>query len=123
MLKRKERACLNALIIGFSKIGGGCVKRLVSFEKLRAELGGKSDLSEEELRGLLKTLEEEDYIEVVYTDRHGEPFLYLTLKKRGSRYNEELRENKNKLLFKLLLAVLSALVTFVAGRILYAIFS
>lgn len=121
MLKKGERALLNVLLgVFFKKEGSRC---LICFNELYKELSREVKISEEQLKSALKTLEAEDYIDVIYTDRHGEPYLYMALKKRGAGYKAELRDNKNKLLFKLGLAVLSALVTFLAGRILYALFS
>ncbi len=123
MLKRKERSVFEAMLSYVFKSDGTCVKCLLSFDALLSAVNKKIKIENESLRTVLRLLEAEDYIEVIYTDRHGEPFLYLTLKKRGVRYKQELRENKNKLIFRLLLAVVSAIVTFVAGKILYAVFS
>lgn len=121
MLKKFERACLNVLLSEFLKKDGA--RFLICFSKLYDLVNKKQKCSEERLKSALKALDSEDYIDVIYTDRRGEPFLYIALKKRGAGYKSELRENKNKLLFRLGLAVVSALVTFLAGRILYAIFS
>lgn len=121
MLKKQERALLNVLLgVYFKKEGARC---LICFNELYKAVCGQIKISDEQFKAALKALEAEDYIDVIYTDRHGEPYLYIALKKRGAGYKSELRDNKNKLLFKLGLAVLSALVTFLAGRILYALFS
>lgn len=123
MLKKFERDCLAVLLSEFLKKEDS--RFLICFNELYDSVSKKikEKPSEEELKRALKALTAEDYIDVIYTDRRGEPFLYIALKKRGAGYKSELRENKNKLLFRLGLAVVSALVTFLAGRILYAIFS
>ena len=122
MLKKNERIFAGVLFGLFDKNESG-EKLLIGREKLFCSLSKKIKIDEKELKSFLKTLENEDYIEVIYTDRHGEPFLYITLKKRGALYRREQKENRRTLLFRLALAILSAVVTFVFGRILYLIFS
>lgn len=122
MLKKNERAFADVLFGQFYKNEKG-EKLLISREKLLESVSKKKKIDDKEFKSILKTLEDEDYIEVLYTDRHGEPFLYITLKKRGAFYRREQKENRKALLFRLALALASAVVTFVFGRILYLIFS
>ena len=117
MLNKSERACLDLLLKGFNG-----EKRLVSLNEIYRSAGKPAGLDETAFLKALKNFETEDYIEVICTDRHGEPFLYMRRKKRGENYKKERAENAKKVAVRLCLAVLSALVTFLAGRILYAIF-
>lgn len=117
MLNKSERACLDLLLKGFNG-----EKRLVCLNEIYRSAGKPAGLDEAAFLKALKNFETEDYIEVIRTDRHGEPFLYMRRKKRGENYKKERAENAKKVAVRLCLAVLSALVTFLAGRILYAIF-
>ena len=121
MLKKNERVFAGVL---FGRFAGGenGNKLLIGYNSLFSVVSQKLKVDESEIKSILKTLENEDYIEVIYTDRHGEPFLYMRRKKRGENYKKERAENAKKVAVRLCLAVLSALVTFLAGRILYAIF-
>lgn len=122
MLKKNERVFAGVL---FGRFAGGenGNKLLIGYNSLFSVVSQKLKVDESEFKSILKTLENEDYIEVIYTDRHGEPFLYITLKKRGACFKREQKENRRSLLFRLFLAVLSAIVTFVFGRLLYLLFS
>lgn len=118
MLKKCERVCLFKILNGFSGD-----KKLVSFSELYQTAGSAAGLDENAFRSVLSRLEDEEYIEVIRTDRHGEPFLYLRKRKRALEYKNQRKKTAEKLAVRLLFALLSALVTFVAGRILYAVFS
>lgn len=122
MLKKSERVFAHDLFERFSSNENG-TKLLISYNSLFNSVANKIKIDDNAFRAMLKTLENEDYIEVIYTDRHGEPFLYITLKKRGAGFKREQKENRRNLLFRLALAVLSAIVTFVFGRLLYLLFS
>ena len=117
MLSKNERVCLDLLLKGFCG-----EKRLVGVSSLYDAAGKPAGLDETGFLKTLKNLESEDYIEVIRTDRHGEPFLYLRRKKRGENYKKERVEKAKKVAVRFGLAILSALITFFAGRILYAIF-
>ena len=71
----------------------------------------------------LQKLMREDFIQIIYTDRHGEPYLYIVLLSSAKNYLKAQRSVKKQVLFKLTLASASAIITFILGRILYLIFS
>ena len=72
---------------------------------------------------ILKQLEREEFIQVIYTDRHGEPFIYIILLSKTTFYFKEKKARRKEVYFKLLLAVISAIITFILGRVLYALFN
>ena len=71
----------------------------------------------------LQKLEREDFIQIIYTDRHGEPYLYIVLSNSAKNYFKAQRSVKKQVLFKLILASASAIITFIFGRLVYLIFS
>lgn len=90
---------------------------LVSIESLnsRLEINDCTDL--------LNAVAKKGLADVIYTDRHGEPFVYVRLSRKGQTFLAEGKRRRSVLLQKLLLAAVSALVTFLLGKLLYGIFS
>ncbi len=62
----------------------------------------------------------DNYIEVVSTDKRGEAYLVLTLKRKGKAYRRTIhvdrREKRNKVLFKVSLIVFGALIGQIVKR-------
>lgn len=92
-------------------------KYLVSLSKL------KERIDSEDVPAFLAALSTDGFIDVLYTDRHGEPFVYLTLTKKGLERITSRRRKTRELGIKIALAALSAIVTFALGKLLYLLFS
>lgn len=71
----------------------------------------------------LKKLANENYVDVIYTDRHGEPYYCIQILPKAQNYLSEKKALKRDLIFKLAIAIISATVTFLLGKLLYIIFS
>ena len=76
-----------------------------------------------QIRSLLLNLEREGFIDLTFADRKGEQFVYIQLQKKGVDYYNQKKSRTKELLLRIILAVLSALVTFVCGKILYGFFN
>lgn len=92
-------------------------KYLVSTSKLKEKIG------DENVPAFLTALSDEGLIDVLYTDRHGEPFVYVSLTKKGTERVTARRRKTRELGIKIALAALSAIVTFALGKLLYLLFS
>lgn len=95
-------------------------KWLVPAQKFYEKTGMED---EEQIRLALNSLRLGGFIDVLYTDRHGEPFIYLTVTQKANDFLSAKSRRRKELAARLSLAVLSALVTYVAGKILYALFT
>lgn len=93
---------------------GGC---LVSLSALNLRLKTE-DCSE-----VLSSVCKKGLADVIYTDRHGEPFVYITLSKKGHARLSEGKRRRRELTLKLVLAAISAFATFIFGKLLYLFFS
>lgn len=78
---------------------------------------------EQTLKTELVFLCKKGYIELINTERHGEPYFFITVKPKAGDYFKQRKTRKNELIIKIILACLSAVITFVLGKILYALFS
>ncbi len=87
-------------------------------------LSGNSYLSgKQELLNYLKLLSSENYFEIIYTDRHGEPFFCIQPLQKGKSYFSEKKALKRDLIYKFSVAIISGAITFLLGKLLYIIFS
>lgn len=111
MLPKKEFEVLSA---AYRSGTGG--KYLVSTEKLRTAFG----LDDE--RKLLGSLSEKGLVDVIYTDRHGEPYVYIKITNAGAEKVTSKRKKRREIGIKVAFACVSALVTYIFGKLLYLIF-
>lgn len=95
-------------------------KRLFSLTEIIAKFSDFID--ESNVKSLLLDIEREDLIDLIFTDRKGEGFAYILLKSKGNDYFSEKKRRRKEIFMRIALAVLSAVITFVAGRILYKFF-
>ncbi len=72
---------------------------------------------------LLKRLQKAGYIELIFTDKRGAPFVYMVLLKAGADFLRDKKNRKKEVCLKIILAFFSATITFIFGKILYAFFS
>ena len=77
----------------------------------------------ENVEVLLKRLQKAGYIELIFTDKRGAPFVYMVMLKSGADFLREKKNRKKEVGLKIILAFLSATITFIFGKILYAFFS
>ena len=75
-----------------------------------------------QIRSLLLNLEREGFIDLTFADRKGEQFVYIQLQKNGVDYYNQKKSRTKELLLRIAFAIVSALVTFICGKILYGFF-
>lgn len=109
---------INLLNCIYSNAADG--KWLVSTQNFYSKCGMDD---EEQIRQALLKLGSDGYIEVLFTDRHGEPFMYITLTNKARDFLSAKNRRRRELFSRLALAVFSAVVTYCFGKILYALFT
>ncbi len=119
MLKKGEELVLK-VILDNAYNNESC---LISKESIIA-FASKTDLvNENNVENILSTLYSNDYIDLLLSNKKGEKLYCITLLKRGKSYKEEKRREIKLVRNKILLAVIGALISFVVGRILVALFN
>ncbi len=83
----------------------------------------KEKLTADDVPALLTLLCGENLIDVLYTDRHGEPFVYITLTPSGVEKVLGKKRKTRELGIKIMLAAISAIITYALGKLLYFLFS
>ena len=77
----------------------------------------------EKVEAILRSLELDDYFDLIESDRKGERMFVITLHANGFAYKRTAQQMKRSIAFKIGLSVAGAVVTFVVGLILKGIFS
>ncbi|MBR3864825.1 MAG: hypothetical protein IKJ19_06930 [Clostridia bacterium] len=95
---------------------------LVSLDKIEG-IASRFLRENENVEVLLKRLQKAGYIELIFTDKRGAPFVYMVMLKSGADFLREKKNRKKEVGLKIILAFLSATITFIFGKILYAFFS
>ena len=96
---------------------------LVKPQELIDSFPAKNPTDEQKLNALLKSLELDNYFELINTDKNGEKVFCIILSAKGMGYTRQKAQDKKALYFKIGLAIGSAIVTFIVGMILRGIFS
>ena len=86
------------------------------------KISGVEALSQTKLELIVKDLCADGYFDLIYSDRHGETVYCVTIKEKGKGYTRGLKVMKRNLIFRLVLTISFALLSFVVGLILKAIF-
>lgn len=118
MLSRKEKFILKILNDTSNK-SSSC---LITPKRLTKTPSGNKNLSESELDKILQGLEDQNYLDVVKTTRLNEEIYCITLYQKGKNYLMENERTMRALKYKILLAVVGAFVSFIAGRLLFILF-
>ena len=118
MLSRCENDVMRAV---YSLCDGtdGC---LISPLDIISVLPAGRKYSAERLDDALGALQTDGYLDVISSERKGEKMYVISLKESGLAYKRNEQQRRRDVIYKIALAMLGAVVTFVFGLILKAIF-
>lgn len=119
MLTYQEKLVMEYLFKKCAK-SGNC---LISLQEIILSLSHKKKFTEARLKDILFSLQQEDYFDIIYSDRQGESVMVITLHLKGKGYPREKIQNNRQIKYKILLAFLGAILSFIVGKILYLIFT
>ena len=118
MLSRKETLIMNYI---YEK----CLNResaLISPTDFQTALLDKYDLTNIEIDQILNGLAMDNYIDVINSDKKGKLIYCISLKQKGISYKRDGEQRKKTALFLLSRTVILAIISFIVGLILKAIF-
>lgn len=118
MLKRKYEQVLKVLNDNAYK-GESCI---ISPSTIVAFVGNEKVVNDKNVEEILTFLCSSDYLDMVLSDKKGEKFYCITLLKKGKNYRQEKSQEIKNIRSRIVLAVVCALVSFIVGKILLAIF-
>ena len=94
---------------------------LVSPMDLISILGGK-EFNRANLDAIIQDLCSDGYFDLIYSDRHGERVYCITFSQKGQSYDRNALLMRRNVIFRLGLTIVLAIVSFLIGLILKAIF-
>ena len=80
------------------------------------------NLTDSQLEKIINDLHVDGYFDLVYSDRRGEPVYCITILEKGKGYFRNLKVMQRTLLFRLAITVILAIISFLIGLVLKAIF-
>lgn len=118
MLSRTENEIMGAV---FALCDGteGC---LVSPIDILSILPSKHKYSAEKLEDILFALKCDGYFDLITSERKGEKMYVINLKENGRAYKRNAKQRQRDITFRIFLAFVGALATFIFGLILKAFF-
>lgn len=119
MLNKQENEVMRA-VYGMCDGRESC---LVSPMEIMSILPERRKYTPEKVDAILRSLELDDYFDLIESERKGEKMYVITLHDNGMAYERSRRQVRRSIAFKVGLSVLGAVVTFAVGMILRCIFS
>lgn len=116
MLTVKERKVLGVLIEECSDKPSA----LITPADLAKKAGCELTVSATEK--IAEDLSEDGYLELVYSDRHGEKVYCVSLTQKGKAYKRSVKVERRNVVFRVGLSVALAVMSFLIGLVLKAIF-
>ena len=119
VLGKKEKSVLRYLC----KV---CTKKrtyLISPHEIASNLSKKYVLSVAEIDEIMATLSNENYLDFVISESKNDYFYCVTMKKKGLNYEANIKDERRNFLMLILRTLFLAVVSFVFGLILKAIFT
>ncbi len=119
MLNSREKAVLESV---WSKCAGteSC---LISADEILALSKKRKKFDKNAVLTIVNSLELDGYFDVVFTEKNGESVMCVNLTKKGLSFRREIIQDRRRLVWRVLLAVMSAVITFSLGRLLFYLFS
>ena len=114
MLSRNENEVMSAVYC----LCDGTEGCLVSPLDIMAVLPQNKKLNPDELEVILNGLRMDGYFDLIYSERKGERMYVIRLKENGFAWKRASKQKQRDISFKIFLAFLGALATFIFGLIL-----
>lgn len=118
MLSRNENEVMSAVYC----LCDGTEGCLVSAADILSIMPANRHVSGEELDGILTTLQCDGYFDLIHSERKGERMYVINLKENGFAWKRTSKQKQRDISFRIFLAFLGALATFVFGLILHGLF-
>jgi hypothetical protein len=118
MLNRNENEIMTA-IYSLCDGTGSC---LVSLSDIQSVLPIRKKFSFEYIDSVLQDLSMDGFFDLISSERKGEKMYVINLKESGFNYKRNGTQQKRDIVFRIFLAFIGAVATFIFGLILKAIF-
>ncbi len=120
-MNKKEKIVMDYI---FDKASGK-ESVLISVEELAGfyENQTNTNVEQSDLDDILQNLSLDGYVNVITSDRKGKPIYCISLEKKGESYKRDKENHKRTTMMLVVRTVLLAVLSFVVGLVLKAIFT
>ena len=118
-LNKKENEVMNAVF----ELSAGKERFILSPYELNAVLPAKAKYDEAVLGRVLRSLALDGYFELVESERKGEPVYVIHMREAGLSYRRQDYQRRRSVMFRWGVAAVGAVITFLIGLLLRAIFT
>ena len=118
MLTKNEDEIMRAVY----DLCDGTESCLISPAEIMSLLPAKRHYSFEKIDGVLKDLMHDGYFDLIFSERKGEKMYVINLKEAGFSYKRTIAQRRRDIAFRVTLAFIGALSTFIFGLIIKSIF-
>jgi hypothetical protein len=115
MLNKKESLLMTEIYLEAEKKKGSCLIKPI---ELLSRIPYSIDFKLEELDSTLQNLVYDEYIELIETDKKGEPYLLINLLKKGKAFKREIEQKKRQTRYSLLIKIIGAVLATIIGIVL-----
>ncbi len=117
MLNKTENALMQII---YDKCGlkGSC---LISVEEIKINLKSRG-VKDGKIKKTMNSLELDGYFDGVLCDKDGEEVYCVNLLAKGYSYKRETVQRKRNLLYKIAIAILTGVITYIVGKVLLLFF-
>lgn len=120
MLNKSEKIVMQFLFETCKNNDGKC---LLSARDIATNVFAKTELTDFEVADIINNLKLDEYIDVIYSDKKGQEVYLVSLKEKGEGFLREKQNTKSTTRMLIIRTVLLAILSFVVGLVLKAIFS
>ena len=118
MLARSESEIMRAVY----DLCDGTDSCLISPAEILSLIPAKRKYSLEKIDSILRDLSRDGYFDLIFSERKGEKMYVINLKEAGFSYKRAIDQRRRDIVFRVTLAFVGALSTFIFGLILKGIF-
>lgn len=119
MINRTQKAIMSAIYAKAADKNGTCLIRPV---ELLESIPYTVRFKRSDLPAYLRSLEMDDYFEMIETDKKGDKYYCFTLHQNGYSVITQIKNERRAIMFKIILTVCGALLSFIIGLLLRNLF-
>ena len=119
MLNKTEQEVMNIVF----QACDGKQSCLITMRDIMSSMSSSKGISEDKVLKTLKSLELDDYFDIIYSDRKGEEVFCISLHTKGFSFRRERQQDRRKLYVKIGITVATAVLSFLITFILKKLFS
>lgn len=124
MLSKTEKLVMNIIYEKCANVGSCLitVDQITKIINAKSKRFGKKLYKKDKIISAIKSLELDNYYELICCQKNDEEVYCINLKSKGYSFNREKVQEKRAVINKIIFVVLTAIITYVVGKLLIYFF-